>query len=129
MGPQVQIPGYDVESLLGEGGFGEVYRCREVSGLKRTVAIKVIRLGMGTREILARFDAEMNALAKMNHPSICRVIDSGVTSGQQPYFAMELITGKTLNQWLKSKNPDFETRLNIFENIFKQTIFIQLLRT
>ena len=117
MGPQVQIPGYDVESLLGEGGFGEVYRCREVSGLKRTVAIKVIRLGMGTREILARFDAEMNALAKMNHPSICRVIDSGVTSGQQPYFAMELITGKTLNQWLKSKNPDFETRLNIFENI------------
>ena len=59
MGPQVQIPGYDVESLLGEGGFGEVYRCREVSGLKRTVAIKVIRLGMGTREILARFDPEM----------------------------------------------------------------------
>ena len=79
--------------------------------------MKVIRLGMGTREILARFDAEMNALAKMNHPSICRVIDSGITAESQPYFAMEFIEGQTLDSWLKNKQPDFESRLNIFEQL------------
>ena len=92
--PSVHIRGYEIETLLGEGGFGEVYQCCEESGLKRTVAVKVIRLGMGTREILARFDAEMNALAKMNHPSICRVIDSGITAESQTYFAMEFIEGQ-----------------------------------
>ena len=115
----LKIPGYEVESLLGKGGFGEVYRCRETSGLKRTVAVKVIRLGMGTREILARFDAEMNALAKMNHSSICRVIDSGITERNQPYFAMEFIEGLTLDTWLKKENPDFESRLDIFDQLCK----------
>lgn len=115
----LKIPGYEVESLLGKGGFGEVYRCRETSALKRTVAVKVIRLGMGTREILARFDAEMNALAKMNHSSICRVIDSGITERNQPYFAMEFIEGLTLDTWLKKENPDFESRLDIFDQLCK----------
>ena len=112
--PSIHIRGYEIEALLGEGGFGEVYQCCEESGLKRTVAVKVIRLGMGTREILARFDAEMNALAKMNHPSICRVIDSGITAESQPYFAMEFIEGQTLESWLKNEQPDFESRLDIF---------------
>ncbi len=85
--PDVDIPGYEVFSLIGEGGFGEdgfgedgfgeVYHCREVEGLKRDVSIKLIRLGMGTREILARFDAEMHALARIDHANVARVIGSG----------------------------------------------------
>lgn len=115
--PQVQIPGYDVESLLGEGGFGEVYRCREVSGLKRTVAIKVIRLGMGTREILARFDAEMHALARLNHDHVANVIDSGTMENGSPFFVMEFIPGMTLIDWLENSSPSLPKRLEIFQQI------------
>jgi formylglycine-generating enzyme required for sulfatase activity len=115
--PQVQIPGYDVESLIGEGGFGEVYRCREVSGLKRTVAIKVIRLGMGTREILARFDAEMHALARLNHDHVANVIDSGTMDNGSPFFVMEFIPGLTLIDWLEKSSPSLPVRLEIFQQI------------
>ena len=115
--PQVQIPGYDVESLIGEGGFGEVYRCREVSGLKRTVAIKVMRLGMGTREILARFDAEMHALARLNHDHVANVIDSGTMDNGSPFFVMEFIPGLTLIDWLEKSSPSLPVRLEIFQQI------------
>ena len=113
----VEFPGHEVLSLLGEGGFGEVYHCRELEGLKREVAIKVIRLGMGTREILARFDAEMHALAKMNHDHVARVIGSGATGQERPYFIMDYIDGLTLVDWIDQQSPSLAVRLEMMQQI------------
>ncbi|MDE0960107.1 MAG: serine/threonine-protein kinase [Planctomycetota bacterium] len=112
-----EFPGHEVLSLLGEGGFGEVYHCRELEGLGREVAIKVIRLGMGTREILARFDAEMHALAKMNHEQVARVIGSGTTERERPYFIMEYIDGLTLVDWIDQYSPSLAVRLDVMQQI------------
>ena len=111
------FPGFEVVSLLGEGGFGEVYRCKELEGLGREVAIKVIRLGMGTREILARFDAEMHALAKMNHENVARVIGSGSTEQGRPYFIMYFIDGPTLADWVDQQSPSLAVRLEVMQQI------------
>lgn len=113
----VEFPGHEVLSLLGEGGFGEVYRCKELTGLGREVAIKVIRLGMGTREILARFDAEMHALAKMNHENVARVIGSGSTEKGRPYFIMDFIDGPTLANWVDQHSPSLAVRLEMMQQI------------
>ena len=115
--PLLQFPGHETIALIGEGGFGEVYRCREIDELKREVAIKVIRLGMATREILARFDAEMHALAKMNHANVARVIGSGSTEGGRPYFIMDYIDGQTLHQWIDTSSPPLAERLEVFQQI------------
>ncbi|MGB1397168.1 MAG: serine/threonine protein kinase, partial [Planctomycetota bacterium] len=113
----LEIAGYETEALLGEGGFGEVYRCREISGLRRTVAIKVIRLGMGTREILARFDAEMHALARLSHDHIANVIGSGHMDNGSPYFVMEFIPGLTLLDWVEDTSPTLSMKLEVFQQI------------
>ncbi len=113
----LEIAGYETEALLGEGGFGEVYRCREISGLRRTVAIKVIRLGMGTREILARFDAEMHALARLSHDHIANVIGSGHMDNGSPYFVMEFIPGLTLLDWVEDTSPTLSIKLEVFQQI------------
>jgi len=112
-----EFPEYEVISLIGEGGFGEVYRCRELTDLKREVAIKVIRLGMGTREILARFDGEMHALAKMDHEHVARVISSGSLQNGRPFFVMEFLRGLTLEHWVDQKDPPLSTRLDLFQQI------------
>ncbi|MGE4619217.1 MAG: bifunctional serine/threonine-protein kinase/formylglycine-generating enzyme family protein [Planctomycetota bacterium] len=113
----LQIPGYKTLALIGEGGFGEVYHCQELGGLKRDVAIKVIRLGMGTKEVLARFDAEMHALAKMDHENVARVLNSGSTDTERPFFVMHYISGLTLNQWIKTHQPNLKTLLEIFQQV------------
>ncbi len=113
----MHIQGYEVETLLGEGGFGEVYRCKEIFGLKRTVAIKIIRLGMGTREILARFDAEMHALARLNHDHVASVIGSGTMEDGRPFFVMEFIPGSTLINWVEQDSPSLPRRLEVFQQI------------
>ncbi len=112
-----EFSGFEVVSLVGEGGFGEVYRCKELEGLCREVAIKVIRLGMGTREILARFDAEMHALAKMNHENVARVIGSGATEQGRPYFIMDFIDGPTLVDWVDQQSPSLAVRLDLMQQI------------
>lgn len=115
--PPLEIPGYQSISLVGEGGFGEVYHCREQEGLKRDVAIKVIRLGMGTREILARFDAEMHALARMNHDHVAHVIGSGSLENGRPFFVMEFIPGATLLKWVDQNSPPLAQRLEVYQQI------------
>jgi len=112
-----EFTGFEVVSLVGEGGFGEVYRCKELEGLGREVAIKVIRLGMGTREILARFDAEMHALAKMNHENVARVIGSGSTEQGRPYFIMDFIDGPTLADWVDQQSPSLAMRLEMMQQV------------
>ena len=103
--PPIGIPGYtpgrpphkDPEQIgpfrilerIGEGGMGVIYKAEQRSPVRRVVALKVIKLGMDTREVVARFDAERQALALMNHPNVAGDVDAGATAEGRPYFAME----------------------------------------
>jgi serine/threonine protein kinase len=86
-----QIGPFRILERIGEGGMGVVYKAEQRTPVRRIVALKVIKLGMDTKEVLARFEAERQALALMNHPNIARVVDAGVTEAGRPYFAMEFV--------------------------------------
>ncbi|HSN54541.1 MAG TPA: protein kinase, partial [Candidatus Sulfomarinibacteraceae bacterium] len=90
---------YTVLHLLGEGGFGSVYLAEQEEPVRRRVALKIIKLGMDTREVMARFDAERQALAMMDHPNIARVIDAGATETGRPYFVMDLVKGDPITRY------------------------------
>ena len=89
--PGARIGPYQILEEIGAGGFGTVYRARQSEPVRREVALKVVKPGMDTREILARFEAERQALALMNHPGIAQVHDAGTTEHGRPYFVMEQI--------------------------------------
>ncbi|MCR9297060.1 MAG: protein kinase, partial [bacterium] len=84
---------YRLMELIGEGGFGLVFVARQEHPVRRDVALKIVKPGTGSREIIARFEAERQAVALMDHPNIARVFDAGVTSDGRPYFVMELVRG------------------------------------
>ena len=84
---------YKLLQKIGEGGFGTVWMAEQTEPIRRRVAVKVIKSGMDTREMMARFDAERQALALMDHPNIARVFDAGGTDLGRPYFVMELVRG------------------------------------
>ncbi len=108
---------YQVIETLGEGSFGVVYRALQREPLRREVALKVLKPGMETQEIIARFDAERHALALMNHPSIARVIDAGETDTGQSYFVMELVHGRPLTQFCDEERLTVEERLELFRQV------------
>ena len=92
--PDAEKPGdvighYKIREKLGEGGCGVVYVAEQMEPVRRRVALKVIKLGMDTRNVIARFEAERQALAMMDHPNIARVLDAGATATGRPYFVME----------------------------------------
>ena len=96
--PSTENPGdiigrYKIREKLGEGGCGVVYVAEQSEPVRRRVALKVIKLGMDTRSVIARFEAERQALAMMDHPNIARVLDAGTTDSGRPYFVMELVRG------------------------------------
>jgi len=88
-----QVGPYKLLQLLGEGGMGSVYMAEQREPVKRRVALKIIKAGMDTRQVINRFEAERQALALMEHPNIARVLDAGATEGGRPYFVMELVKG------------------------------------
>jgi len=88
-----RIGPYRIIRLLGQGGMGTVYEAEQLEPLRRTVALKVIRLGMDTDEVLARFESERQALAVMDHPNVARALDAGTTDEGLPYFVMEMVAG------------------------------------
>src|SRR6188768_2761776 len=88
-----RIGRYKLLEQIGEGGCGVVYMAEQEEPVRRRVALKVIKLGMDTRQVIARFNAERQALAMMDHPNIARVIDAGATEAGRPYFVMELVRG------------------------------------
>ena len=90
-----QIGRYKLLQEIGSGGCGIVYMADQEEPVKRRVALKVIKLGMDTREVIARFQAERQALALMDHPNIATVLDGGVTTAGRPYFVMELVGGSS----------------------------------
>ena len=88
-----RIGPYKLLENIGEGGMGVVYLAEQEAPLRRRVALKVIKPGMDSKQVLARFEAERQALAMMNHPNIARVFDAGATAQGQPYFVMEHVAG------------------------------------
>jgi non-specific serine/threonine protein kinase/serine/threonine-protein kinase len=88
-----RIGRYKLLEKIGEGGFGEVWMAEQEEPVRRRVALKIIKLGMDTKEVVARFEAERQALALMEHPNIARVFDGGATVTGRPYFVMELVRG------------------------------------
>ena len=84
---------YKLLEKIGEGGCGEVFVAEQSEPVRRRVALKVIKLGMDTRQVVARFEAERQALAMMDHPNIAKVLDAGATDTGRPYFVMELVRG------------------------------------
>src|SRR5580704_8113744 len=100
---QVIAGRYTLLGVLGEGGMGTVYRAEQTKPVHRQVALKLIRIGMDSRTVLARFDAERQALALMDHPNIARVYDGGTTDAGQPFFVMELVSGVPLTDYCDRK--------------------------
>ncbi|MBL8898348.1 MAG: serine/threonine protein kinase [Planctomycetes bacterium] len=105
---------YRVIELLGRGGMGEVFLAEQREPVQRRVAVKLVKRGMDTREILARFAAERQALARMSHPGIARVYDAGSTADGRPWFAMEHVPGLPLTAYCDRKQLDTEARLALF---------------
>src|SRR4029077_8069155 len=92
-GPGTVIGPYKLLEQIGEGGFGVVFMAEQTQPMRRKVALKVLKPGMDTRQVVARFEAERQALAIMDHPNIARVFDGGATATGRPYFVMELVKG------------------------------------
>src|SRR5947209_8831245 len=92
-GPGARIGVYKLLQQIGEGGFGVVYMAEQQEPVRRKVALKIIKPGMDTKEVMARFESERQALALMDHPNIARVLDAGATESGRPYFVMELVKG------------------------------------
>jgi serine/threonine protein kinase/tetratricopeptide (TPR) repeat protein/regulation of enolase protein 1 (concanavalin A-like superfamily) len=117
--PQFEGPGgwvgrYKLLEKIGEGGMGVVYRARQEQPICRTVALKIIKLGMDTRHVIARFEAERQALALMEHPHIARVLDAGATETGRPYFVMELVTGVSITEYCDQNCLSTRDRLALF---------------
>src|SRR6185503_11169155 len=95
---------YKLRELIGEGGFGVVWVADQEQPVRRRVALKIIKLGMDTSEVIARFEAERQALALMEHPHIAKVFDGGATEAGRPYFVMELVRGLRITHYCDQKN-------------------------
>ncbi len=105
---------YKLLERLGEGGFGEVYLAEQREPVQRNVALKIIKLGMHTRDVIARFEQERQALAMMDHPNIAKVLDAGVTDTGRPYFVMELVKGMPITDYCDERNMSLRDRLKLF---------------
>ncbi|MCK5941705.1 MAG: protein kinase [Planctomycetes bacterium] len=105
---------YMLLALIGRGGFGTVYRADQLEPIRRPVAVKVINPGMDSREVLARFAAEREALNRMDHPGIARLLDAGTTDKGRPFFAMELVEGPPLVTWCRREQLDARRRIELF---------------
>jgi len=105
---------YRLLQQIGEGGFGVVFMAEQTEPVQRKVALKVIKAGMDTREIVARFEAERQALALMDHPNIARVLDAGTTASRRPYFVMELVRGIPITEYCDQANLSTRERLELF---------------
>src|SRR5271154_1258325 len=105
---------YQIIRPLGEGGMGTVYLAEQREPIRRLVALKVVKLGMDTGEVLARFANERQALAMMDHPNIAQIFDAGATSKGRPYFVMEYIEGASITQYCDRQRMTTKERLALF---------------
>ena len=108
---------YKLLEKIGEGGFGVVYMAEQVEPVQRTVALKIIKAGMDTREVIARFEAERQAIALMDHPNIARALDAGATEAGRPYFVMELVRGIPITDYCDQNKLPTRERLQLFTKV------------
>jgi len=113
-GPGTIIGRYKLLEKIGEGGMAVVYMAEQTEPIRRQVALKIIKLGMDTRQVIARFEAERQALALMDHPSIAKVLDAGATDTGRPYFVMELVQGVSITEYCDGNNLSTKDRLALF---------------
>ena len=111
--PGSQIGRYKLLEQIGEGGMGVVYMADQLEPVKRRVALKVIKPGMDSRQVVARFEAERQALAMMEHPHIARVLDAGQTDSGRPYFVMELVRGLPITEYCDKAKRTPRQRLEL----------------
>jgi non-specific serine/threonine protein kinase/serine/threonine-protein kinase len=111
------IGSYLLLESLGEGGMGEVWLAEQKHPVRRRVAIKLIKPGMDTREVVARFESERQALALMNHPAIAKVYDAGSTPQGRPYFVMEYVNGIAITQYCDTQKLTMRQRLELFSSV------------
>src|SRR5262249_9525932 len=115
--PAELIGPYRLLGRIGEGGMGEVWRAEQSGPIWRQVALKVIKSGMDTRQVVARFEAERQALAWMDHPAIARVYDAGETPRGLPYFVMELVPGEPITDYCDRERLTVRERLDLFTQV------------
>ncbi len=108
---------YKLLQEIGQGGMGVVFMAQQTVPMKRMVALKVIKIGMDTRRVVARFESERQAMALMDHPCITKVLDAGATEAGRPYFVMELVRGKSVTTYCDEKQLSLRERLKIFVQI------------
>ena len=116
-GPGTVIGRYKLLERIGEGGMAVVYMAEQTEPIRRKVALKIIKLGMDTRQVIARFEAERQALALMDHPCIAKVLDAGATETGRPYFVMELVTGVSITAYCDGNNLSTKDRLALFVQV------------
>ncbi|MCL4787917.1 MAG: serine/threonine protein kinase, partial [Verrucomicrobia bacterium] len=109
-----QVGPYKLLQQIGEGGCGVVYMAEQVQPLKRRVALKILKLGMDTKQVIARFEAERQALALMEHPNIAKILDAGATETGRPYFVMELVRGVKITDFCDENQLPMRQRLELF---------------
>ena len=113
-GPGTIISRYKLLEKIGEGGMACVYMAEQKEPIRRKVALKIIKLGMDTKQVIARFEAERQALAMMDHPNIAKVLDAGATETGRPYFVMELVKGISITEYCDKNKLNTRERLDLF---------------
>jgi serine/threonine protein kinase len=115
--PGTFVGPYKLLEQIGEGGMGVVFMAEQTEPIQRTVALKIIKPGMNTRQVIARFEAERQALAMMDHPNIANVLDAGTTDTGRPYFVMELVKGVPITRHCDEKQLTLRERLALFKPV------------
>ncbi len=112
-----KIGPYKLLQQIGEGGFGAVFMAEQTEPIRRRVALKIIKLGMDTKQVVARFEQERQALAVMDHPNIAKVFDAGATESGRPYFVMELVKGQPITEYCDRQGLSIPERLELFSQV------------
>jgi len=115
--PGTVIGRYKLLEKIGEGGMARVYRAEQERPMRRQVALKIIKVGMDTEQVIARFEAERQALALMDHPHIAKVLDAGATESGRPYFVMDLVQGQSITQYCDAHFLGMRERLTLFTRV------------
>ncbi len=113
----MKIGAYRLMEQIGEGGFGLVFVAQQERPVKRRVALKIVKPGTGSKEVIARFEAERQAVAMMDHPNIAQVFDAGVTEDARPFFVMELVRGVPITTFCDNHHLDVAARLSLFTDV------------
>ena len=115
--PGMMIGPFRILEEIGEGGFGVIFLCEQIEPIRRRVAIKVLKPGLDSRQVVARFEAERQALAMMEHPNIAHVMDAGLAPSGRPYFAMELVQGIPITEFFDKQKLSIRKRLELFIDV------------